>query len=98
MVALAEATMLSDKVGADIELPNKMRTDIFLLSEAQGRYLISCPKEKMNLVILEAKKSKTAATPLGHTTSYNKLKIGEIELDIEKLKDIYYNLLEENLK
>lgn len=97
-VALAEAAMLSDKVGADIELPNKMRTDIFLLSESQGRYLTSCPKEKIDMVLLEAKKSKTTATLLGHTTSYNKLRIGKIELDIEKLKDIYYNSLEENLR
>ncbi|HEY6906436.1 MAG TPA: phosphoribosylformylglycinamidine synthase subunit PurL [Ignavibacteriaceae bacterium] len=95
ITALAECCIMNNdnRIGADVNIPIKTRIDFSLFSESQSRIIVSIDeksKEKFEKYLLD---SKQYFTKLGRTGG-NSLKVNnKMEIDVDKLADIYYNTI-----
>lgn len=82
-VAIAEMGMKSG-LGADIELPAD-NAHIAFYAEDQARYLVTCPSEKTEELLAEAKNAAIPATKLGFVTGKDLKVVGHGSISIAKL-------------
>ncbi len=94
-VALAECciTNRERQLGAEIMLPDPIRTDCLLFGEAQSRVIISCAPKDVPDVITFFHKREVPCTKIG-IVGGNSLKINNlIDIEIAQMSDAYFNAL-----
>ncbi|MFA5011029.1 MAG: phosphoribosylformylglycinamidine synthase subunit PurL [Ignavibacteria bacterium] len=92
-VALAECCIMGyhQSFGCEIFIPTVSRKDFVLFSESQSRIIISAEKENKNKIFDLAEKNSVYIELIGKTGG-SVLKINDfIELELEKIKDSYFN-------
>lgn len=83
-VALVESIVRAPKpIGAEINLPGRVRPDVELFSEAQSRIIVSAKAENFARIEQESKLYGFRAIRIGRTTKVEHLKINGI-IDISK--------------
>ena len=93
--ALAECCIINNEklIGADCEIPVKTKDDFSLFSESQSRIVVSIDaknKEEFEKFL----KNKNQYFALLGKTGGSSLKVNrKIEIDVNKLADIYYNTI-----
>ncbi len=97
-VALAECCITGKKIiGADIKL-DYQKASAALFGESQSRIIISCQNENVDKIFKIALKYNIDAKSIG-ITGGKYLKINElINVDLNEIKDIYFNAFEKYLK
>ncbi|MFQ6008640.1 MAG: phosphoribosylformylglycinamidine synthase subunit PurL [Candidatus Zixiibacteriota bacterium] len=94
-VALAECciTNRERQLGAEIMLPDPIRTDCLLFGETQSRVIISCAPKDVPDVMTFFHKREVPCTKIG-TIGGNRLKINDfIVSEITQMSDAYFNAL-----
>jgi phosphoribosylformylglycinamidine synthase II len=94
-VALAECciTNRERQLGAEIILPDPIRTDCLLFGEAQSRVIISCAPKDVPDVITFFHKREVPCTKIG-IVGDNSLKINNsIDIEIAPMSDAYFTAL-----
>ena len=93
--ALAECCIMNNenKIGAEINLSVKTRMDFSLFSESQSRVIVSIHKESKKEFEDFLRKKEQVFWLLGNTGGTS-LKVNNImEIDVDKMADIYYNTI-----
>ena len=93
--ALAECCIMNNenKIGAEVKLPVKTREDFTFFSESQSRVIVSIHKNSRKEFEDFLGKKKQSFLLLGKTGG-STLKVNNImEIDVNKLADIYYNTI-----
>ncbi len=93
--ALAECCIMNNenKIGAELKLPVKTREDFTLFSESQSRVIVSIHENLRNEFEDFLRKKEQTFLLLGKTAGTS-LKVNNImEIDVDKLADIYYNTI-----
>ncbi len=93
--ALAECCIMNNenKIGAEINLSVKARMDFSLFSESQSRVIVSIHKESKKEFEDFLRKKEQVFWLLGNTGGTS-LKVNNImEIDVDKMADIYYNTI-----
>jgi phosphoribosylformylglycinamidine synthase II len=95
ITALAECCIMNSesKIGADVQIPIKTRIDFSLFSESQSRIIVSIDEKSKEVFEKYLRDNKQYFCFLGKTGG-NSLKVNnKIEIDLDKLSDIYYNTI-----
>lgn len=93
--AIAECCIINqeEKIGCEVEIPIKSRTDLSLFSESQSRVIITVSKEKTSELENELKLMKLKFTKLG-LVGGTILKFKDLfEITVKEISDIYYNTI-----
>ncbi len=93
--AIAECCIMNNenKIGAEVNIPVKTRDDFSFFSESQSRIIVSVDEKNKDLLEKYLKENEHYFKPLGRTGG-NSLKInGKIEIEVDKLSDIYFNTI-----
>ena len=94
LVALAEMA-LAGKRGAVLSPPPEDGQLGWFFGEDQGRYVVSCPEEKVGLVMRAAMSSKLPVVPIGRVGGGELICEGVFAISLEKLSGAYENWLPE---
>lgn len=96
-VALAECC-ISGGLGARIDLEESPRTEEVLFSESQSRIILSLRGEDLPRLRMLAEKFSLPLEVLGHVSGEKLVISDKIELEVDELKKIWENALENILK
>jgi phosphoribosylformylglycinamidine synthase len=99
-IALSECCISNseNKIGADVQLDDDIRTDALLFGETQSRVLISCSPDKADEIQKHFDGDKIACTKIG-TVGGKNLKINNlINIDLEQLWDAWYNSMSRSME
>jgi phosphoribosylformylglycinamidine synthase len=92
--ALIESA-LPGQMGFDVHNNTKLRQDVWLFGEAQGRYLISCSKEIIKTLGEHLEEQNILFDVLGRVLSENEIIIDNLDFGrVDEWKNIYDNTLE----
>ncbi len=93
--AIAECCIINNekRIGADIQIPVKTREDFSFFSESQSRIIVSIDNRHKEEFEKYLKKNDQYFVLLGKTGG-DSLKVNNnMEIDVNKLSDIYYNTI-----
>jgi len=93
--AVAECCIINveNKMGAEVNIPVKSRDDLSFFSESQSRIVVSIDEKSKTDFENLLNKKKQYYILIGRTGG-NSLRINEkLEIDVDKLADIYYNTI-----
>ncbi|CUS96846.1 phosphoribosylformylglycinamidine synthase subunit PurL [Candidatus Chrysopegis kryptomonas] len=95
-VALAECC-IADKenmLGCEVKLRDEIRPDFLLFGEGQSRIIVTVERENFDKFAKICEKNQVPYSVIGVVTAQKKFKInGLIEVDVEKIADVYYNTI-----
>src|SRR3989339_154962 len=93
--ALAECCIMNEEnfIGAEVNIPIKMREDFSLFSESQSRIIVSVKEKNQKEFESILNKKKQGCILLGKTTIKNYNVNGKINLGLKELSEIYYNTI-----
>lgn len=95
-VALAECCIIDKEnlLGCEVELKDKIRPDFLLFGEGQSRIIVTVGEKDLGEFEKICRKNQIPFSVIGVVTSEKKFKINDlIEVDIEKIADVYYNTI-----
>ncbi|UCC39999.1 MAG: phosphoribosylformylglycinamidine synthase subunit PurL [Candidatus Aminicenantes bacterium] len=102
-VCLAESSFLSEeKIGFNVDLQDKMRTDVLLFGETQSRIVVTVKSPDLHKLLELARKKKIKATQIGKTggkrivISHNNQEI--IDLPVEEAHRVWKDTIPEIFK
>ncbi len=93
--ALAECCIINNenKIGADVNVPVKTRNDFSFFSESQSRIIVSIREDSKDEFEKYLREEEQTFSFLGKTGG-SSLKVNNImEIDVNKLADVYYNTI-----
>jgi len=93
-VALAECCIINKEniLGCEIKLEDKIRPDFLLFGEGQSRIIVTIDEKNLGKFEEICSENKVPYAVIGVVTQEKKMKINDwIEIDIEKVADLYYN-------
>lgn len=93
--ALAECCIMNNenKIGAEINIPVKTRNDFSFFSESQSRVIVSIHEESKDEFEHFLRKEEQTFILLGKTGGSSLIVNNIMEIDVNKLADIYYNTI-----
>ncbi len=95
-VNIAESIMASkNNLGAEIHINRKLRDDEILFGECQSLIVVTISEESLHDLVILAQKDDVHTETIGRVTNSGSLVINDlINLDRDKLEDVYNNTLE----
>jgi len=92
---MAECCIINDEkmLGAEVKIPIKTRTDFSLFSESQSRIVVSVSPDNKECFESKLKEFNQSFTYLGKAGGESFKINDEIDLDINKISDLYYNTI-----
>ncbi len=95
LAALAECCITNEEkqIGCEVEIPVKTRKDFSYFSESQSRIIISVSPQNENEVVKFAEKHNVPMHKLGKVSGTSLKVANDLEIDINKLSDVYYNTI-----
>ncbi len=93
--AIAECCIMNNekRIGADINIPIKTRADFSFFSESQSRIIVSIDEKSREKFEKNLKDKQQYFILLGKTGGGSLKVNNKMEIDINKLADIYYNTI-----
>ena len=95
VAALAECCIINpnNKVGAEVNIPVKSRTDFSYFSESQSRVIVSVSAENKDKFEAEAAKANVPFKAIGKTGGESLSVNGRYTFELSELADIYFNTI-----
>jgi len=93
--ALAECCITNEEnqIGCEVEIPVKSRKDFSYFSESQSRIIISVDSQNEKKVFKFAEKYNVPAQKLGKVSGTFFKVNNDLDIDINKLSDVYFNTI-----
>lgn len=95
ITAIAECCVLNNetRIGAEVNIPVKTRADFSLFSESQSRIIVSVDEKSGEMFEKYLRDNRQYFILLGKTGGSSLKVNNKMEIDVNKLADIYYNTI-----